>query len=346
MSAQASIPHPGAVTTSVREATMRAVVQVRYGGPDVLSLADVARPMIGDDEVLVRVHAAGVARGDWHLMTGRPLLVRAMGFGLRRPKSPTVGQDLAGTVEAVGAAVATLAPGDEVYGFGRSAYAEYAAAKVTDLIAKPDRLSFEQAATVGISGMTALQAVRDAGKVGEGTSVLITGAGGGVGTYAVQIAAAHGGTVTAATSTPKLELARSLGADDVIDTSRVDLARLGRRWDVIIDTAGRRPLRHITRILAPRGTAVFVGGEGGGLILGGFDRHFRAMALSRFIGQDLKMLVNAELGSDVAVLDEMIRAETLTPVVDRVYPLAEVAEAMRHLESGRVAGKLALRVIG
>ena len=344
MSAQASIPHPSAVKTSVREATMRAVVQDRYGGADVLSLADVARPTIGDDEVLVRVRAAGIARGDWHLMTGRPLLVRAMGFGLRRPKRPTVGQDLAGTVDAVGAKVTTLAPGDEVYGFGRSAYAEYAAAKATDLLPKPDRLSFEQAATVGISGMTALQAVRDAGKVGEGTSVLITGAGGGVGTYAVQIAASYGARVTAAASTAKLELVRSLGADDVIDTSLVDLTRVGRRWDVIIDTAGRRPLRQVRRILAPRGTAVFVGGEGGGPILGGFDRHFRAMALSAFIGQDLKMLVNAELGADLGVLDELIVSGKLTPVVDRVYPLANVADAMRHLESGRVAGKLALGV--
>ena len=176
-----------------------------------------------------------------------------------------------------------------------------------------------------------------AGRLAQGASVLITGAGGGVGSFAVQIAAAYGGKVTAATSTPKLELVRSLGADVVIDTSRVDLTRLGRRWDVIIDTAGRRPLRQVRRILAPRGTAVFVGGEGGGPILGGFDRHFRAMALSRFIGQDLKMLVNAELGSDLAVLDEMIRAEKLTPIVDRVFP--SPGSPMRCATSSPVASR-------
>jgi NADPH:quinone reductase-like Zn-dependent oxidoreductase len=321
---------------------MKAVVQHRYGGADVLGLAEVDRPSIAADEVLVRVRAAGIARGDWHLMTGRPFLVRVMGFGLRRPKAPVRGQDLAGTVEAIGASVTRFHPGDEVFGWGRGAFAEYAVARASDLLPRPANLSFEQAASVGISGMTAIQAVRDAGKVGPGTSVLITGAGGGVGTFAVQIARAYGAIVTGASSAAKLDLVRSLGAADVIDTGRQDFTRAGRRWDVIIDTAGRRPLRHLRRALAPNGTLVMVGGEGGGPILGGFDRHFRGAILSPFIRQDLKMLVATETGTDLAALDELISAGKLTPVVDRTFPLGEAVAAMRHLESGRVAGKVVL----
>jgi NADPH:quinone reductase-like Zn-dependent oxidoreductase len=275
-------------------------------------------------------------------MTGRPYLVRVMGFGLRRPKAPIRGQDLAGTVEAVGASVTRFHLGDEVYGWGRGAFAEYAVARASDLLPRPANLSFEQAASVGISGMTAIQAVRDAGKVGPGTSVLITGAGGGVGTFAVQIARAYGATVTGASSAAKLDLVRSLGAADVIDTGHQDFTRAGRRWDVIIDTAGRRPLRHLRRALAPNGTLVMVGGEGGGPILGGFDRHFRGAILSPFIRQDLKMLVATETGTDLAALDELISAGKLTPVVDRTFPLGEAVAAMRHLESGRVAGKVVL----
>ncbi len=345
MSAQAGISH-GTTTTAVRAGTMTAVVQDSYGTPDVLHSAEVERPGIADDEVLVRVHAAGVARGDWHVMTGRPYLVRVMGFGLRRPKIGVRGQDLAGTVESVGAAVTTLKPGDEVYGWGRSSYAEYAAAKAADILPKPARLSFEQAAVVGISGITALQAVRDSGKLGPGMSVLITGAGGGVGTYAVQIAAAYGATVTGASRASKHDLVRSLGATDVIDTEAVDITRLGRQWDVIIDTAGRRPLRRIRKALTPSGTLVLIGGEGGDRWMGGFDRHFRAMALSPFVRQHLRMLASVERGEDLAALDELIEAGKITPVVDRVFPLTEAADAMRHLESGRVAGKIALSVIG
>lgn len=341
MSAQATIADSSSATAE-RAEIMKAVVQHRYGGADVLSLAEVDRPSIAADEVLVRVRAAGIARGDWHLMTGRPYLVRVMGFGLRRPKAPVRGQDLAGTVEAVGASVTRFHLGDEVYGWGRGAFAEYAVARASDLLPRPANLSFEQAASVGISGMTAIQAVRDAGKVGPGTSVLITGAGGGVGTFAVQIATAYGATVTGASSAAKLDLVRSLGAADVIDTGRQDFTRAGRRWDVIIDTAGRRPLRHLRRALAPNGTLVMVGGEGGGPILGGFDRHFRGAILSPFIRQDLKMLVATETGTDLAALDELISAGKLTPVVDRTFPLGEAVAAMRHLESGRVAGKVVL----
>ncbi len=344
MSAQAPVTTSSAAKTTVREATMQAIVHDQYGGADVLHLAEVARPSIAEDEVLVRVHAAGIARGDWHLMTGHPYLVRVMGYGLRRPKVAVRGQDLAGTVEAVGAGVTTLQPGDEVYGWGRSAFAEYAAASATDLLPKPSRLTFEQAATVGISGMTAIQAVRDSGKVRPGTSVLVTGAGGGVGSYAVQIASAFGGTVTGAARAAKHDLVRSLGAVDVIDTGRDDLTRLGRQWDVIIDTAGRRPLRRIRKALKPDGTLVLIGGEGGDRWLGGFDRHFRAMGLSPFVRQNLKMLAAAERGEDLAALNELIETGKVTPVIDSVFPLAEAADAMRHLESGQVAGKVVLSV--
>ncbi|HEY6608434.1 MAG TPA: NAD(P)-dependent alcohol dehydrogenase [Candidatus Limnocylindria bacterium] len=342
MSAQAALTHAIPATTAARETTMQAVVQDRYGTPDVLRIATITRPAVADDEVLIRVHAAGIARGDWHLMTGRPYLVRAMGFGLRRPTEPVRGQDLSGTVESVGAAVTTLKRGDEVYGWGRAAFAEYAVARASDLLPRPSRLSFEQAASIGISGMTAIQAVRDVAKVGPGTSVLITGAGGGVGTYAVQIAVALGATVTGAASTPKLELVRSLGATDVIDTSREDFTRSGRQWDVIIDTAGRQPLRRIRKALAPDGTLALVGGEGGDRWLGGFDRHFRAMALSRFIRQDLKMVTAVERGEDLAALDALIDAGKVTPIVDSTYPLADAVAAMRHHESGRPAGKVVL----
>ena len=343
MSAQTTAT-PSIPATAVREATMQAIVYDRYGGPEVLHLDEVPRPTIADDEVLVRVRAAGIARGDWHVMTGRPYLVRVMGYGLRRPKNRVRGQDLAGTVESVGAAVTAFKPGDEVYGWGRGAYAEYAAAKASDLVRKPAGLSFEQAATVGISGMTAIQAVRDAGKIKPGTSVLVTGAGGGVGSFAVQIACAFGGTVTGASRAAKHDFVRSLGASDVIDTETVDITRMGRQWDVIIDTAGRRPLRRIRKALTPDGTLVLVGGEGGDRWMGGFDRHFRAMALSRFVRQDLKMLAAAERGEDLVALNELIEAGRLTPVIDRVYPLAEAGDAMRHLESGRVAGKLVLAI--
>jgi NADPH:quinone reductase-like Zn-dependent oxidoreductase len=342
MSAQTTAAQPA--TAAVREATMQAVVYDRYGGPEVLQLGEVPRPTIADDEVLVRVHAAGIARGDWHVMTGRPYLVRVMGFGFRRPKQRVRGQDLAGTVESVGAAVTAFKTGDEVYGWGVGAYAEYAAAKESDLVLKPAVLSFEQAATVGISGMTAIQAVRDVGRIRPGTSVLVTGAGGGVGSFAVQIACAYGGTVTGASRAAKHDFVRSLGATDVIDTETVDLTRIGRQWDVIIDTAGRRPLRRIRKALTPSGTLVLIGGEGGDRWMGGFDRHFRAMALSPFVRQNLKMLAAAELGTDLVALNELIEAGKLTPVIDRVYPLAEAADAMRHLQSGKVAGKLVLAI--
>jgi NADPH:quinone reductase-like Zn-dependent oxidoreductase len=255
---------------------VKAIVQHEYGETDKLELVDIDRPVPGDDEVLIRVHAAGVDPGVWHLMTGRPYLVRVMGFGLRAPKHPVRGSDVAGTVEEVGSRVETFRPGDEIYGTCNGSYAEFACAEESRLGPKPTNVGFEQAAVVPVSGMTALTGVRDAGRVKAGHSVLVIGASGGVGSFAVQIAKALGAAVTGVCSETNTELVRSLGADDVIDYTREDFTNGDRRFDVILDMAGRRPLSHLRRALAPDGILVIVGGEGGGRWLGGFQRQILA----------------------------------------------------------------------
>ncbi len=242
---------------------MQAIVQHAYGPPDVLRLEDVEPPVIGDDEVLVRVHAAGVDPGVWHLMTGLPYLVRVMGYGLRAPKTRVRGTDVAGRIDAVGEKVTQVRVGDEVFGVCEGSFAEFARAKADKVAPKPASLSFEQAAAVPVSGLTALQGLRDQGEVQPGQQVLIVGASGGVGTFAVQLATAFGAEVTGVCSTGKVDLVRSIGASHVIDYTRDDFARPGRRYDVILDTGGNRPLRDLRRALAPRGTLVIVGGEGG-----------------------------------------------------------------------------------
>jgi len=329
---------------------MKAIVQDVYGSPDVLRLDNVDKPEPGDGEVLVRVHAAGVDAGVWHLTAGQPYLVRLMGFGLRRPKIRVRGMDLAGRVEAVGANVMRFQPGDEVFGAcegtGDGSFAEYARARADRLAPKPANLTFEQAAAVPVSGCTALQGLRDAGKVQPGQSVLVIGAGGGVGTWAVQLAKAFGAEVTGACSTAKLDLVRSIGADDVVDSSRDDLADATRRYDLIVDTAGRRLVRHLRRALTPKGTLVIVGGEGGGRWLGGFDRQIlRAPLLSLFVGQTLRPLMAKETQADLEVLTELIEADRVTPVVDRTFALAEAAEAVRYLHEGHARGKVVITCI-
>lgn len=254
---------------------MKAVVQDRYGDADVLAVRDIDEQVPGDDEVLVRVRAAGVDPGAWHLMTGRPYLVR-LGFGLRVPKVKVRGRDVAGTVEEVGPGVTGFEPGDEVYGTVEGSFAELACASATKLARKPGNLTFEQAAAVPISGMTALVAVHDRGRVVPGQRVLVIGAGGGVGSFAVQLAKARGAHVTGVCSSAKVELVRGIGADDVIDYTREDLADGSRTYDVVIDTAGRRPLSQLRRALARNGVLVIVGGEGGGRWLGGFQRQLGA----------------------------------------------------------------------
>ena len=323
---------------------MKAIVQDTYGATDVLQLRDIDKPEIADDEVLVRIHAAGVDRGVWHLMTGLAYPIRLAGYGLRAPKTPVPGMDLAGVVEAVGKDVTRFQPGDEVFGIGKGAYAEYARAPEKKLAPKPANLTFEQAAAVAISGLTALQGVRDHGRVEPGQKVLIIGASGGVGTFAVQLAKAFGAEVTAVCSTTKVDLVRSLGADHVIDYTRDDFAKGQQRYNVILDIGGNASLSRLRRALAPKGTLVIVGGETGGRWLGGYDRQLRARLLSRFVGQNLRSFINSENYQDMIVLTELIEAGKVTPVIDRTYPLTEVPKAIRYLEEGHARGKLVITV--
>jgi NADPH:quinone reductase-like Zn-dependent oxidoreductase len=322
---------------------MRAIVQDRYGSSDVWRLEQIDQPVAAADELLVRVHAAGLDRGTWHVMTGLPYLMRVMGFGFRRPKNRVPGLDVAGTVVAVGSAVTTFTPGDEVFGVSKGSYAEYAVALEDKMALKPTTSSWEQAAVVPISGLTALQALR-AGGVGADQSVLIIGASGGVGSYAVQLAKAQGAKVTGVCSTAKMDLVRSLGADRVIDYTTEDFADGTHRYDVILDLGGNTKLSRLRRALATSGTLVIVGGESGGKVTGGFGRSLRAPLLSLFVRQRLKMFANKETAQDLAPLKELIEAGELTPTIDRTYPLERAQEAMRLLEAGKVKGKVAITV--
>jgi NADPH:quinone reductase-like Zn-dependent oxidoreductase len=325
---------------------MKAIVQDRYGGPEVLEFADIDRPVPTDDQVLVQVRAAGLHRGDWHIMTGLPYMIRLAvpALGLRKPKVPVLGMDVAGRVEAVGAQVTRFQPGDEVFGWCDGAFAEYACGPEDQFAAKPTNLSFEEAAVVPISGFAALQAVRDVGEVQPGQRVLVIGAAGAVGWFAVQLAKAFGAQVTGVASTSQLELVRSVGADEVIDYTRTDVTDGTRQWDVIIDTGGRRALSQLRRALTPTGTLVIVGGEGGGRWMGGFLRNLRAPLVSRFVGQRLRMLVSKEGQEDLQVLRELIEAGKLRPRIGRTYPLGEAPEAMRALEAGDTRGKIVIAV--
>ncbi len=294
--------------------------------------------------MLVRVHAAGVDRGVWHVMAGLPYPIRLAGFGLRAPKNPVPGMDVAGVVEAVGSGVTRFQPGDEVFGVGTATFAEYARAPEAKLAPKPANLSFEQAAAVGISGTTALQALRDHAQVKAGQAVLIIGASGGVGTYAVQLAKVFGAEVTAVCSTAKVEMVRSLGADHVLDYTREDFATRGLRYDVILDIGGNASLARLRQALTPEGTLVIAGGETSGRWLGGTDRQLRALVLSRFIGQTLKTFVAKENHEDLLVLKELIEAGKLTPQIDRSFPLAEAPQAIDYLIAGRARGKVVITV--
>ncbi|HZM66236.1 MAG TPA: NAD(P)-dependent alcohol dehydrogenase [Nakamurella sp.] len=322
---------------------MHAIVQDSYGSAEVLRSARITRPEIADHEVLLRVHAAGLDRGTWHLMTGTPYLMRVIGFGFRRPKNPVPGVDVAGTVVAVGSAVTRFAVGDEVFGMSRGSFAEYAAAREDKLAHKPANASFEQAAAVGISGGTALQALT-AGRVQAGQRVLIIGASGGVGSFAVQLAKASGAEVTGVCSTNKLDLVTSLGADRVVDYTREDFAAGSHHYDLIVDIAGNSPLSRLRRALTPTGTAVIVGGESKGNLTGGIDRQLRALILTRFVGQRLTGLASKERASDLEILADHLAAGTVTPSIDRTYPLDQVPTAMRYLEAGKVKGKIAITI--
>ena len=330
-------------TPTQPEGTMRGILQDAYGSADVFRLARIRIPEAADKQVLVRVHAAGLDRGTWHLMAGQPYVLR-LALGLRKPKNPVPGLDLAGTVVAVGSAVTRFSPGEEVFGTGHGSFAEYTVAPEDQLALKPANLSFEQAAVVPVSGLTALQALTDVGRVQTGQRVLIIGASGGVGSYAVQLAKALGAEVTGVSSTKKLDLVRSLGADHVIDYTREDFADGAERYDLILDIAGNPTLARLRRALTPNGTAVIVGGEQGGRLTGGLDRQFRALALSLFVRQRLTFFVSKERGSDLERLSEFIEAGELTPSIDQIFSLDQVPEAMRHLAAGKARGKVAITI--
>ena len=342
MGATTHTSQPTAIAVTPREPTMKAIVQTEYGSADVLRVEEIAQPVPEPDEVLVRVHAAGLDRGTWHLLTGRPYLIRVMGFGLRGPKNPVPGLDVAGAVVAVGADVTRFKVGDEVFGVGKGSFAEYARAREDKLARKPANLTFEQAAVVAVSGLTALQGLRDAGRLEAGQRVLIVGASGGVGTFAVQIAKSFGAEVTGVSSTAKVDLVRSIGADHVIDYTRDDFADGAQRYDLILDIGGNSSLSRLRRALTQPGSLVIVGGEEGGRWFGGVDRQLRGLALSPFVRQRLTTFISKEHHADLERLTELIEAGELTPIVGTTYPLDQVPEAIRHLEAGRVRGKVAI----
>jgi NADPH:quinone reductase-like Zn-dependent oxidoreductase len=323
---------------------LKAIVQDKYGSADVLRLSDIAKPEPGDDDVLLQVHAAGVDPGVWHLMAGLPYLVRILGFGLLRPKTRVRGRDVAGTVEAVGKNVTQFKAGDQVYGICDGAFAEHACGKARQFAPKPANLSFEQAAAVPISALTSLHGLREAGQLKPAQKVLVIGASGGVGTYAVQLAKAFGAEVTGVCSTAKMDLVRSIGADHVIDYSREDFTDGTRRFDLILDTGGRRSLSRLERALSPQGTLVIVGGEGGDRWLGGFQRQMLAPLRSLLSKQKLLGLMPNERQEDLLVLKELIEAGKVTPIVDRCYPLSEAAQAIRYLQQGHPRGKVVIKV--
>jgi NADPH:quinone reductase-like Zn-dependent oxidoreductase len=321
---------------------MRAIVQAGYGSADIFGLARIAQPEPGSGEVLLQVHAAGLDRGQWHLMTGQPYLLRLFA-GFRGPRNPVPGIDVAGIVVAVGQGVTRFSAGDEVFGFGRGTFAEYAVAREDKLARKPANASFEQAAVVPVSAVTALLALTDVGHVRQGQNVLITGASGGVGSYAVQLARAFGAEVTGVCSTAKTDLVRSLGAAHVMDYTQDDFAAGPGRYDLIIDIAGNPTLSQLRRALTPAGTAVITGGEESGSWTG-MGRQLRALALSPFIRQRLTMLTPRQRSADLERLTALIEAGTVTPSIGATYPLAQVPEAMRHLESGQARGKIVITI--
>jgi NADPH:quinone reductase-like Zn-dependent oxidoreductase len=319
---------------------MKAIVQDTYGSPeDVLGLREVDRPVASGDEVLVRVHAAAVNIGDWHLVTGTPYIVRAAGYGLLKPKNSLPGTDVAGTVEAAGEKVKSLQPGDEVFGWCDGAFAEYACAPESNFLPQPAGLVTEQAAAVGDSAFTALQALRDHGKVQTGQQVLINGASGGVGTFAVQIAKSLGAKATGVCSTRNADMVRSIGADEVIDYTREDFTRSGRRWDLIIDLVGSRSLRDCRRALTPRGTYVLVGVSDPGRWFG-LARQLRLLLMSPFVRQSLRTFIAKQNEEDLALLRKLAESGRLTPVIDRRYELSEVPEALRYQGEGHARGKI------
>ncbi|WP_033441584.1 NAD(P)-dependent alcohol dehydrogenase [Saccharothrix sp. NRRL B-16314] len=321
---------------------MKAIEQDEYG-TDVMEFRDVDRPLVGDDEVLVKVHAAGLNIADWYIMTGTPYVLRMAGYGLRRPKAKIRGTDVAGRVEAVGRNVTGFAPGDDVFGWCEGSLAEYATAKEGALLRKPDGLTFEQAAAVPLAGYTALQALRDHGQVGAGQKILVNGASGGIGTFAVQIAKAFGAEVTGVCGPGNVELVRSLGADHVIDYSRSDFTRGDERYDLVLDNVGNHSLSALRKVLTPRGTLVPNSG-GRGRWLGGAKRVLQAMLLSLFVRHRVKPFIAQARLENLVALAGLVDAGQLTPVVGRTYPRGDAAEALAHVAEGHARGKVVVTV--
>jgi NADPH:quinone reductase-like Zn-dependent oxidoreductase len=337
-------PAVHASTVTPTATTMTAMVQDEYGeAEDVLRMERIDRPAVGGGDVLVRVRAAGLDQGVWHATAGLPYPIRLAGYGLRAPKNRVPGTDVAGRVEAVGAAVTGLRVGDEVFGTARGSFAQYASAAADKLASKPAGLTFVQAAAMPVSACTALQGVRDHGRVRPGQRVLVIGASGGVGTFTVQIAKAFGAEVTGVCRTSKVDVVRSIGADHVVDYTRDD-ADGRQRYDVILDIGGNRSLSRLRRALTPRGTLVIMGGETAGRWLGGTDRQLRAMALSPFVGQKLGTFIATQSAPDLTALAELVGTGKVTPVIDQTYPLGDLPAAIRYLRQGHARGKVVIHV--
>lgn len=340
-----STARPAATTAAATgPTTMRAITQRAYGTAEVLRLETIERPSIGDDEVLIEVEAAGLDRGVWHLMTGTPYLIRLMGFGLTRPKNPVLGMDVAGRVVEIGADVTRFSVGDEVFGIGKGTFAEFAVAKEAKLTNKPATIGFEEAAVSTISGITALQALTTVGRLEPGQHVLVVGASGGVGSFAVQLAKALGATVTGVASTAKLDAVRSMGADHVIDYTTRQIDDGDHRYDLIIDTGGRNKLSRLRRALAPSGTLVIVGGEDGDRLTGGIGRQLRAALLSPFVKQRLRFFMSSESREFIEPLAGHLADGTISPAIGQRFDLDEVPAAVAAMEAGTLTGKAVIRV--
>ena len=343
--AERDVDREAIVAGDTRPATMKAVTQRRYGSADTLSVEDVALPEIGEQEVLIEVVAAGLDRGVWHLMTGMPYLVRLAGYGVLKPKNPVLGADVAGTVVAVGSSAHRFAVGDQVMGVAKGSFAEYAVANENKLAPKPASIGFEQAAASTISGITALQALTKVGRVEAGQRVLVIGASGGVGSFAVQIATSLGATVTGVASGSKLDFVRSLGADEVVDYRESPVGEGDRRFELIIDIGGRTPIRMLRRVLTERGTLVIVGGEDGGRFTGGIGRNLRAVMWSAFVKQRLTFFISSESREYIDPLVDMLAAGDVVPAVGQRAMLAETRDAIEALVDGSTRGKTVISVV-
>jgi NADPH:quinone reductase-like Zn-dependent oxidoreductase len=319
---------------------VKAIVYHEYGAPDILKCEEIEKPTVGDEEVLIRVRAASVNPRDWHFMRGAPYMIRII-TGLQKPEKGRLGVDLAGQVEAVGRNVTQFQPGDQIFGASLGAFAEYVCANQDSVAFKPANLTFEQAAAMPTGGLTALQALRK-GRIQPGQKVLINGAAGGVGTFAVPIAKSFGANVTGVCSTRNVDLVRSIGADDVIDYTHEDFTKSGQRYDLMFDCVGNHSLAACRRVMSPKGTYLMVGGSGGGRWMGPLAHGLRAVLLSRFVSQNLVLFFTSPSKKDLVALQELAETGKVTPVIDRTYPLSEIPEAIRYLEEGHARGKVVI----